>query len=91
MLLVAWAASFGVNEYGVEEDTQLTSPTSPTSPKFAPDSDDELSDPKHRARTLRTETMAREILALVDMHGVLRRPTWDGVRVLLLLLPLTQG
>ncbi|KIJ60672.1 hypothetical protein HYDPIDRAFT_98320 [Hydnomerulius pinastri MD-312] len=91
MLLVTWAASFGVNEYGVEEGPEVTSPHSPTSPNFAPDSDDEFSDPRRRMRALRTEAMTREILALVDVHGILRRPSWDGVRVLLLLMPLTQG
>ncbi|KAL4065387.1 hypothetical protein V8B97DRAFT_1868574 [Scleroderma yunnanense] len=91
MLLVIWAASFGINEYGVEIDDQELAPNSPTSPKFACDSDDELSDPKQRVWTLRTESMTREILSLVDTHGILRRPSWDGVRVLLLLLPLTEG
>ncbi|KAH7889892.1 hypothetical protein F5I97DRAFT_606993 [Phlebopus sp. FC_14] len=91
MLLVAWAASFGVNEYGVEEDNQPTSPDSSTGPKLSPDADNELSDPGLRVRSLRTEAMTREILGLVDMHGILRRPSWDGVRVLLLLYPLTVG
>ncbi|KAF9228637.1 hypothetical protein BS17DRAFT_772276 [Gyrodon lividus] len=79
MLLVTWAASFGINEFGVEEDTEEDSSDGSTSPKFA-------LDPKRRS-----EAMTREILALVDIHGLLRHPSWDGVRVLLLLLPLTQG
>ena len=88
MLLVTWAASFGINECGVEID-ELD--PDPTSPKFTPDSDDEFSDPKQRAWTIHTEAMTQEILALVDAHGILRRPSWDGVSVLLLLLPLTEG
>ncbi|KAG2752167.1 hypothetical protein P692DRAFT_20798530 [Suillus brevipes Sb2] len=91
MLLVTWAASFGVNEYGLEEEIEPHSPTMPDGPKFSPDADDDFSDPSRRARTLRVETMIREILHLIDMHALLRRPTWDGVRVLLLILPLTQG
>ncbi|KAF9239636.1 hypothetical protein BU15DRAFT_74490 [Melanogaster broomeanus] len=91
MLLVTWASSFGINEFGLEEDIQGSSSESTTSPNFAPDCDDEFSDPKRPARMLRTEAMTREILSLVDVHGILRRPSWDGVRVLLLLLPLTQG
>ncbi|KAI6019678.1 hypothetical protein F5J12DRAFT_904105 [Pisolithus orientalis] len=90
MLLVTWATSFGINEYGAEMEISDLTPTSPTSPKFTPDSDGELSDPK-RVWALRTEAMTREILALVDTHGILRRPSWDGVRVMLLLLPLTKG
>ncbi|KAG1790981.1 uncharacterized protein HD556DRAFT_1241415 [Suillus plorans] len=91
MLLVTWAASFGVDEYGVEEEAEPHSPTMPDAPKFSQDADDDYSDPNRRARTLRTESMIREILHLIDIHAVLRRPTWDGVRVLLLILPLTQG
>lgn len=90
MLLVTWATSFGINEYGVEMEMSDLTPTSPTSPKFTPDSDGELSEPK-RVWALRTEAMTREIIALVDTHGILRRPSWDGVRVMLLLLPLTKG
>lgn len=33
--------------------------------------------------------MVREILGLIDEHGLLRKPTWDGVRVLI--MPLTKG
>lgn len=91
MLLVTWAASFGINEYGRDIDELDPPPTDPTSPKFTRDSDDELSDPKQRIYAVRTEAMVREILALVDAHAILRRPSWDGVRVLLLLLPLTEG
>lgn len=79
MLLVTWAASFGIDEFGGEEDTGDGA------------SDDNLSNSKRRARLSRTEAMTREILTLVDLHGLLRRPSWDGVRVLLLLLPLTYG
>ncbi|KAI5983818.1 hypothetical protein EDD15DRAFT_2390699 [Pisolithus albus] len=90
MLLVTWATSFGINEYGAEMEMSDLTPTSPTSPKFTPDSDGELAEPK-RVWALRTEAMTREIIALVDTHGILRRPSWDGVRVMLLLLPLTKG
>lgn len=91
MLLVTWAASFGVNEYGVEEEVEPQSPTIPDRPKFSPDGDDDFSDPNLGPRTHRVETMIREVLHLIDIHALLRRPTWDGVRVLLLILPLTQG
>ncbi|KAH9981533.1 hypothetical protein BGW80DRAFT_1270701, partial [Lactifluus volemus] len=55
MLLAVWAASFGVNEYGIEE--------------------------LHHGEAM---------IHLIDIHGILRKPTWDGVRALHLLLPLTQ-
>ena len=44
-----------------------------------------------RNRREATNEMVREMLHLVDVHGILRKPTWDGVRALHLLLPLTQG
>lgn len=71
MILVAWAASFGVNEFGVEElyDGAMS----------------------QRRTKERVNDMVQEILYLIDIHGILRKPSWDGVRALLLVLPLTQG
>lgn len=71
MLLAVWAASFGVNEYGIEELHH--------------------NEAVIRNRREATNEMAREMLYLIDIHGILRKPTWDGVRALHLLLPLTQG
>lgn len=87
MVLVTWAASFGIDEFG-KEDSEDAASQSHNNPHFTLDGD---ANPKRRARMLRTEAMTREILTLVDIHGLLRRPSWDGVRVLLLLLPLTHG
>ena len=44
-----------------------------------------------KQRRDRTNTWVLELLRAVDHYGLLRRPTWDGVQVLLLLLPLTEG
>ncbi|EJD44127.1 hypothetical protein AURDEDRAFT_185160 [Auricularia subglabra TFB-10046 SS5] len=41
-------------------------------------------------RKERTNAMVREILHLIDVHAILRKPSWDGVRVLLLIMPLTE-
>jgi hypothetical protein len=71
MLLAVWAASFGVNEYGIEELHQ--------------------GEAVIRNRREATNEMVQEMLLLIDIHGILRKPTWDGVRALHLLLPLTQG
>ncbi|KAF8558445.1 hypothetical protein OG21DRAFT_1504182 [Imleria badia] len=90
MLLVTWAASFGVDEFG-GEDTEDGASEYHSNSHFALDGGNNLSNSKRRATLLRTEAMTREILTLVDLHGLLRRPSWDGVRVLLLLLPLTHG
>ena len=71
MALAVWAASYGVNEYGLEDRQELPADT--------------------RQRKEAINEMLQEILYLVDMHGILRKASWDGVRLLLLLLPLTQG
>jgi hypothetical protein len=39
----------------------------------------------------RTSQMVLEILSHIEALGILRRPTWDGVRVLLLVLGITEG
>jgi hypothetical protein len=43
-----------------------------------------------RYRQQRTNDMVAELLQLVDLHGLLRKPSWDGVRAILLLLPLSE-
>jgi len=48
-------------------------------------------DRRRRERRERTNAMVREILQLVDSYSIMRKPSWDGVRVLLLLLPLMEG
>ncbi|PCH38255.1 hypothetical protein WOLCODRAFT_130794 [Wolfiporia cocos MD-104 SS10] len=70
LILVVWAASFGVNEAGVEELCDASM--------------------HPRRRRDRVNEMVHEVLSLVDIHGLLRKPSWDGVRALLLILPLTQ-
>lgn len=72
MLLVVWAASFGVDEYGVDNNQQGDRPNL-------------------RERKQNINEMVTELLVLFDIHGVMRKPSWDGVRALLLLLPLTEG
>lgn len=71
MILVIWATSFGVTEYGVEEPCDGPMDT--------------------RRNKERVVDMLHEVLYLIDVHGLLRKPSWDGVRALLLLIPLTQG
>ena len=70
MALVVWAASFGVNEYGVEEQELAAN---------------------IRQRKEHVNDMLQELLYLIDLHGILRKASWDGVRLLLLLLPPSQG
>ena len=81
MLLVVWAVSFGLNERGIAQG-QDESATSA-----------EIQGPgaKRRQRKTKTEALLHDIMEQIDFYGVLRRPTLDGVRVLLLLLPLLEG
>ncbi|KAL0947398.1 hypothetical protein HGRIS_013511 [Hohenbuehelia grisea] len=112
MLLVVWAYSYGVNEYGREDTSDqdfiafsssqpdLTAP--PTAhPRLArrpslnisPERDlvrEASLDRARRARRTRTDEMLCELLDFVDTNAIMRRPTWDGVRVLLLVLPLME-
>ncbi|KAF9049374.1 hypothetical protein BDZ89DRAFT_1057737 [Hymenopellis radicata] len=102
LLLVVWAASFGVDEHGAPMDhddhgfegshqmahaefagrnTRSASSTMSRPPKSS----------KARAgRKDNTDAMLRELLELVDYHSMMRKPTWDGIRVLLLLVPLLE-
>ncbi|KAF8516906.1 hypothetical protein BU17DRAFT_20348, partial [Hysterangium stoloniferum] len=70
MLLVIWAASYGVDQFGQEE------------PQNSPEA--------VRGRKQKTNEMVLELLRLIDIHGLPRKPSWDGVRVLLLVMPLTE-
>jgi hypothetical protein len=81
MLLVVWAVSFGLNEQGiVEGEDEFSALTESQGPGA-----------KRRQRKAKTETLLHEIMEQIDYYGILRRPTLDGVRVLLLLLPLLEG
>jgi len=81
MLLVVWAVSFGLNERGIVEGEGESPPSSESQGPGA----------KRKQRKTRTEALLHEIMEQIDFYGVLRRPTLDGVRVLLLLLPLLEG
>ncbi|KAH7869669.1 uncharacterized protein C8R40DRAFT_1058698 [Lentinula edodes] len=84
MVLVVWAASFGLDERGM--DMIPTVRSKPNEPD--PSAVDEIN--VRRVRKERSEAMLREVLELVDIHAIMRRPTWDGVKVLMLILPLLE-
>jgi len=54
---------------------------------------DQSSDPKEWRLSVksRTNNMVKELLYLIDSYGIVRKPTWDGLVVLLTILPLTKG
>ncbi|KIO25761.1 hypothetical protein M407DRAFT_24918 [Tulasnella calospora MUT 4182] len=79
--LRAWATSYGFDENGAdalyfqEEGVKV-------------EDDDALATAEKRKAA--TNAIVRDILDAVDKNAVARTTTWDGVRVLLLLLPLTE-
>ncbi|TFK29783.1 hypothetical protein FA15DRAFT_581325 [Coprinopsis marcescibilis] len=86
MLLVIWAYSYGLNEQGVplDELESAPSPAEETQAKTEETPTCQVRSPE------KLEQMLQQILDLVDYHGIMRRPSMDGVRVLLLLLPLLE-
>jgi hypothetical protein len=102
MLLVIWAATFGQDERGLPfhdgdsgfssvygENTRQTRQSS--SSTVRPSSGLDTGHGYQGSRKENTDIMLRELLEAIDLHGLLRRPTWDGVRVLLLTIPLLDG
>ena len=81
MVFVAWASSFGLDHRGGAIDLRALMAASGQQPGATP----------RNLLQSRTNKIINEILAMVDTHGMLRNPTWDVARALLLLLPLTQG
>ncbi|ODN79767.1 hypothetical protein L202_03678 [Cryptococcus amylolentus CBS 6039] len=90
-VLYAWAVSYGVDEHG-----NMDQPDGGGQPLDTINLDQptevELEREKHRARRrAKMKEVIEIILKEIDEAGLLRKPTWDGVRVLLLILPLTDG
>jgi len=92
MSLVVWASSFGVDEHGQSMDPledhiyQYQEHKVDMHDQFDTDASAKL----RTERRTRTNEMVKEMLYLIDVHGILRRPSWDGVRILLMILPLAQ-
>ncbi|KZP23621.1 hypothetical protein FIBSPDRAFT_889455 [Athelia psychrophila] len=94
-VLVVWAASFGVDPTGAEipagqeQYTSAGASTSAGTSVWHQDQSASLPTQTLPSRRERTDAQVLELLNAVDIHGVLRKPTWDGVRLLLLIWPLT--
>ncbi|KAF8654081.1 hypothetical protein AX16_003614 [Volvariella volvacea WC 439] len=94
LLLVVWAISLGYDQHGNPrledgvhtEDRMARRPG--TSEGLNYSFCEPLADRDRRMRKDKVAEMMKEILELIDLHGVLRKPSWDGVRVLLLTVPL---
>ncbi|KAL7421552.1 hypothetical protein Q5752_003321 [Cryptotrichosporon argae] len=90
-VLYAWAASYGVDEHG-RYDVPEGGGEPIGSVSLLGIGEGERRREADRAR--RHDRMAAAVTAVlreIDEAGLLRKPSWDGVRVLLLILPLTEG
>ncbi|KAF7441014.1 hypothetical protein PC9H_001363 [Pleurotus ostreatus] len=94
------ASSYDFLSLSSAPDFESLTPTSPRNTRRASVNippDRELSqnlksglDHRRHERRERTDSMLREVMELIDAHSVMRHPTWDGVRILLLILPLME-
>ncbi|WWC70299.1 uncharacterized protein I206_104249 [Kwoniella pini CBS 10737] len=90
-VLYAWAVSYGVDEYGQLDVPEGGGPSLQDISLLGP-GDLELKRETHRqTRREKMRSAIEVILREIDEFGIMRKPTWDGVRVLLLVLPLTDG
>jgi hypothetical protein len=90
-VLYAWALSYGVDHNGDLDIPEGGGDQLGALPLTGP-SPSELQREVDRARRFLAMQKAVEVvLREIDECGVMRKPTWDGVRVLLLILPLTEG
>jgi hypothetical protein len=89
-VLYAWACSYGVNEYGeldVDDADQADNILPGVNVETAARQARQYS---REQRKRKANAVVRTILKEIDDAGVMRRRTWDGVRCLLLILPLTE-
>jgi hypothetical protein len=89
--LYAWAVSYGVDEHG-----QLDIPEGGSVPLthislIEPGKEEIQREEERNIRFNKMRWVIDIILEEIDACGILRKPTWDGSRVLLLILPLTEG
>ena len=90
-VLVAWAASYGVDERGRLDVPDGGGPSlAGVSLSGVSDAERQREADRQR-RWSKMRSVVEVVLREIDDSGVLRRPTWDGVRALLLILPLTEG
>lgn len=89
-VMYAWACSYGVNEYGEPEvalgQWHLSSSGDSTKQERL-DAEREIA---RKGQLARTNVAIKQILKEIDYAGIYRKITWDGVRCLLLVLPLTE-
>jgi hypothetical protein len=90
-ILYAWAVSYGVDERGqLDVPEGGGTPLGPLSP-MSPGENEVRREGDRQRRFTKMKLAVQIILREIDECGVMRKPSWDGVRALLLILPLTEG
>ncbi|WWC89458.1 uncharacterized protein L201_004382 [Kwoniella dendrophila CBS 6074] len=90
-VLYAWAVSYGVDEYGKLDVPEGGGPALDEVSLLGPGDIEMKRENDRQRRKEKMRQVIEFILKEIDEHGLMRKPTWDGVRVLLLVLPLTDG
>jgi hypothetical protein len=90
-VLYAWAVSYGVDETGHLDVPEGGAVHGLATSLLEPNQDEVKRETDRQARWVKMKPVVQAILDEIDACGIMRKPTWDGVRVLLLILPLTEG
>ncbi|KAG8902065.1 hypothetical protein FRB99_004856 [Tulasnella sp. 403] len=87
--LYAWATSFGYDESGNPLPTTTTDASGGVGYSFSYPTADSDAERIRKDRRRETNALVEELLEAIDYNSIARTMSWDGVRVLLLVLPLT--
>lgn len=90
-VLYAWAVSYGVDERGQLDIPEGGGNDLGPLPLDTSSDNERQREVDRQHRFVNMRRAVEVILKEIDDLGVMRKPTWDGVRVLLLVLPLTEG
>ena len=90
-IMYAWASSYGVDQSGCLDVPERNWPGGilPAEAGYVW-SHDQVRDRDRLKRRAKTDGVVAKILKEIDDAGIMRRHSWDGVRCLLLILPLTE-
>lgn len=90
-IMYAWACSYGVDATGNLDVPERNWPGGILPPETGYVwAHDQKRDRDRLARRAKTDGVVAKILMEIDEAGLMRRHSWDGVRCLLLILPLTE-
>ncbi|WWD17398.1 hypothetical protein CI109_101839 [Kwoniella shandongensis] len=90
-VLYAWAVSYGVDENGLLDVPEGGGAPLDEVNLLGPSESEIVRERDRQRRKDKMRKVIEVVLKEIDDCGVLRKPTWDGVRVLLTVLPLTEG